>query len=197
MSDHVFLGDAPVLAGADHHRFVEIVLFEQASNRRTRLDVPFLLGFLWRLVCGLGFFGLFFVRTWFRRRGTLAFLRRLPGGMRQAFAAKVLVTLVGAALAGRVLIVDDVITAGTAIREAIGIIESHGAKPVGVAIAVDRQERGQGSLSAVQELKQSLGIPVSSIIQLNDLIDILEESEEYAEYLDPVVEYRRQYGVLS
>ena len=66
-----------------------------------------------------------------------------------------------------------------------------------VLIAMDRQERGQGSLSAVQELKQSLGIPVSSIIQLNDLIDILEESEEYAEYLDPVVDYRRKYGVLS
>ena len=61
----------------------------------------------------------------------------------------------------------------------------------------DGQERGQGALSAVQELKQSLGIPVATIIQLNDLIDILEESDEYAEYLEPVVEYRRKYGVLS
>jgi orotate phosphoribosyltransferase len=106
-------------------------------------------------------------------------------------------SIVGAALSGRVLIVDDVITAGTAVREAYKIISEAGAEVAGLAISLDRQERGQGSLSAVQELKQSLGIPVSSIIQLNDLIDILDESEEYAEYLDPVVEYRRQYGVLS
>ena len=106
-------------------------------------------------------------------------------------------SIVGAALSGRVLIVDDVITAGTAVREAYKIISEAGAEVAGLAISLDRQERGQGSLSAVQELKQSLSIPVSSIIQLNDLIDILEDSEEYAEYLDPVVEYRRQYGVLS
>ncbi|MDJ0812853.1 MAG: orotate phosphoribosyltransferase [Woeseiaceae bacterium] len=106
-------------------------------------------------------------------------------------------SIVGAPLSGRVLIVDDVITAGTAVREAYKIIAAAGAEVAGLAISLDRQERGQGSLSAVQELKQSLGIPVSSIIQLNDLIDILEESEEYAEFLDPVVEYRRKYGVLS
>ena len=105
--------------------------------------------------------------------------------------------IVGAPLRGRVLIVDDVITAGTAVREAYQIIAAAGAEVAGLAISLDRQERGQGSLSAVQELKQSLGIPVSSIIQLNDLIDILEESDEYAEYLEPVVEYRRKYGVLS
>ena len=106
-------------------------------------------------------------------------------------------SIVGAALSGRVLIVDDVITAGTAVREAYKIISEAGAEVAGLAISLDRQERGQGSLSAVQELKQSLGIPVSSIIQLNDLIDILDESEEYAEFLDPVLEYRRKYGVLS
>ncbi len=105
--------------------------------------------------------------------------------------------IVGAPLRGRVLIIDDVITAGTAVREAYQIISAAGAEVAGLAISLDRQERGQGSLSAVQELKQSLGIPVSSIIQLNDLIDILEESTEFAEYLDPVVEYRRKYGVLS
>ena len=105
--------------------------------------------------------------------------------------------IVGAPLAGRVLIVDDVITAGTAVRDAYRIISEAGAEVAGLAISLDRQERGQGSLSAVQELKQSLGIPVSSIIQLNDLIDILEDSAEYAKYLDPVVEYRRKYGVLS
>ena len=106
-------------------------------------------------------------------------------------------SIVGAPLSGKVLIVDDVITAGTAVREAYKIISEAGAEVAGLAISLDRQERGQGSLSAVQELKQSLGIPVSSIIQLNDLVDILEESDEYAKFLDPVVEYRRKYGVLS
>jgi orotate phosphoribosyltransferase len=105
--------------------------------------------------------------------------------------------IVGAPLRGRVLIVDDVITAGTAVREAYQVISGAGAEIAGLAISLDRQERGQGALSAVQELKQSLGIPVSSIIQLNDLVDILEESNEYAEFLDPVVEYRKKYGVLS
>jgi len=106
-------------------------------------------------------------------------------------------SIVGAPLKGRVLIVDDVITAGTAVREAYQIISAAGAEVVGLAISLDRQERGQGSFSAVQELKQSLSIPVSSIIQLNDLIDILEESSEYADYLEPVVAYRKKYGVIS
>jgi orotate phosphoribosyltransferase len=106
-------------------------------------------------------------------------------------------SIVGAPLRGRVLIVDDVITAGTAVREAYQIISAAGAEVAGLAISLDRQERGQGSFSAVQELKQSLNIPVSSIIQLNDLIDILEESSEYAEYLEPVVAYRKKYGVIS
>lgn len=106
-------------------------------------------------------------------------------------------SIVGAPLRGRVLIVDDVITAGTAVREAYQIISSAGAEVAGLAISLDRQERGQGALSAVQELKQSLGIPVATIIQLNDLINILEESEEYAEFLDPVVDYRKKYGVIS
>ncbi len=106
-------------------------------------------------------------------------------------------SIVGAPLSGRVLIVDDVITAGTAVREACKIISEAGAEVAGLAISLDRQERGQGSLSAVQELEQSLGMPVTSIVQLNDLIDILEDSAEYAKYLDPVVEYRRKYGVLS
>jgi orotate phosphoribosyltransferase len=106
-------------------------------------------------------------------------------------------SIVGAPLRGRVLIVDDVITAGTAVREAYQLISAAGAEVAGLAISLDRQERGQGTLSAVQELKQSLGIEVSSIIQLNDLIDILEDSAEYAEFLEPVVEYRRKYGVIS
>jgi orotate phosphoribosyltransferase len=106
-------------------------------------------------------------------------------------------SVVGAQLAGRVLIVDDVITAGTAVRDAYRLITSSGAAIAGLAISLDRQERGQGSLSAVQELRSSLGIPVISIVQLDDLIDILEESEDYAEHLDPVLAYRRKYGVIS
>ena len=106
-------------------------------------------------------------------------------------------SIVGATPAGRVLIVDDVITAGTAVREAHDIITSNGADVAGLAISLDRQERGQGSLSAVQELKSSLGIPVIAIIRLDDLIENLEESRDYAEFLGPVVDYRRRYGVAA
>jgi orotate phosphoribosyltransferase len=106
-------------------------------------------------------------------------------------------SIVGATPAGRVLIVDDVITAGTAVREAVDIITSSGAEVAGLAISLDRQERGQGSLSAVQELNSTLGIPVISIIRLDDLIDTLEESGDYAEFVGPVVEYRRRYGVAA
>jgi orotate phosphoribosyltransferase len=105
--------------------------------------------------------------------------------------------VVGAPLSGDVLIVDDVITAGTAVREAYQIISGAGADIAGLVISLDRQERGQGAFSAVQELKQSLGIPVISIVQLDDLIDILEESSEYEQYLEPVLAYRKQYGVIS
>jgi orotate phosphoribosyltransferase len=106
-------------------------------------------------------------------------------------------SIVGAPLEGRVLIVDDVITAGTAVREAYQIISSSGANVAALAISLDRQERGQGTLSAVQELKQALGIPVVSIIRLNDLIEVLEESSDYEAFLDPVVAYRREYGVIA
>ena len=106
-------------------------------------------------------------------------------------------SIVGAPLRGRVLIVDDVITAGTAVREAYQIISSAGANVAALAISLDRQERGQGALSAVQELKQSLGIPVVSIIRLNDLIEVLEESSDYEAFLEPVVAYRREYGVIA
>ncbi|MCZ6911336.1 MAG: orotate phosphoribosyltransferase [Proteobacteria bacterium] len=106
-------------------------------------------------------------------------------------------SIVGAPLSGRILIVDDVITAGTAMREAYQIITSAGAEIAGVVISLDRQERGQGPYSAVQELRQSLDIPVVSIVQLDDLINILEESSEYEQYLDPVLSYRKQFGVVS
>jgi len=106
-------------------------------------------------------------------------------------------SIVGAPLSGDVLIVDDVITAGTAVREAYHIISVAGANIAGLVISLDRQERGQGPFSAVQELKQALGIPVISIVQLDDLIDILEESSEYEQYLEPVLAYRKEYGVIS
>ncbi|NIA27190.1 MAG: orotate phosphoribosyltransferase [Desulfobulbaceae bacterium] len=106
-------------------------------------------------------------------------------------------SIVGAPLAGRVLIVDDVITAGTAVREAYQVISAAGAEVAGLVISLDRQECGQGALSAVQDLKQSLDIPVLSIIRLNDLIDTLEESAEYEEYLEPVLAYRKKYGVIA
>jgi len=106
-------------------------------------------------------------------------------------------SIVGAPLSGGVLIVDDVITAGTAVREAYQIIASAGAQVAGLVISLDRQERGQGPYSAVQELKQSLDIPVVSIIQLADLITLLEESSEYEEFLEPVLSYRKEYGVIS
>ena len=106
-------------------------------------------------------------------------------------------SIVGAPLEGRVLIVDDVITAGTAVRDAYKIITATGAEIAGLVISLDRQERGQGSMSAVQELKSTLGIPVISIVNLDDLIEALEESSEYGQYLDPVLGYRRKYGVIS
>lgn len=106
-------------------------------------------------------------------------------------------SIVGPALAGRVLIVDDVITAGTAVRDAYQIISAAGATVAGLVISLDRQERGQGPTSAVQELKQALGIPVSSIVGLDDLIVTLEESSDYESHLKAVVDYRRKYGVVS
>ena len=106
-------------------------------------------------------------------------------------------SIVGAPLEGRVLIIDDVITAGTAVREAYQIITAAGAEVAGLVISLDRQERGQGPASAVQELQQALGISIVSIISLNDLIVTLEESKEYESYLEPVLEYRQKFGVTS
>ncbi|KPJ81107.1 MAG: orotate phosphoribosyltransferase [Gammaproteobacteria bacterium SG8_30] len=102
--------------------------------------------------------------------------------------------IVGAPLAGRVLIVDDVITAGTAIRESIDIIRAAGAAPAGVALALDRQERGQGDLSAVQEVQQAFSIPVVHIITLADLIEHLERADRPAE-LESLRNYRAKWGV--
>ena len=102
--------------------------------------------------------------------------------------------IVGAPLAGKVLIVDDVITAGTAVREAHQIIVNAGAEVAGLVISLDRQEIGQDLRSAVQALEQTLKIPAVSIIKLEDLVEMLEESGEYGEFLGPVVKYREHYG---
>lgn len=103
--------------------------------------------------------------------------------------------IVGSALHGKVLIIDDVISAGTAIRESIDIIKESGAEPCGVLIALDRQERGQGELSAVQEVERDYGIPVYSIIKLADLINYLQNNTEFGSFYDKVLEYRQTYGV--
>ena len=103
--------------------------------------------------------------------------------------------IVGAPLKGRVLIVDDVITAGTAIRETMQILNTHGAIPAGVIIALDRQERGQGELSAVQEVERVHGIPVIGIVTLADVVAYLAERPDYAAHLDAMQAYRAQYGI--
>ncbi|MCP4000718.1 MAG: orotate phosphoribosyltransferase [Gammaproteobacteria bacterium] len=102
--------------------------------------------------------------------------------------------IVGAAVSGNVLIIDDVITAGTAIREAIEIIQTAGGKITGVLLALDRQEKGTGDLSAVQEVEQQLGIPVLSIIQLADLIEHLNKRSNSSKTLAAMHDYRARYG---
>ncbi|MFL9609372.1 orotate phosphoribosyltransferase [Methylobacillus sp. Pita2] len=104
-------------------------------------------------------------------------------------------TIVGASLQGRVLIVDDVISAGTSVRESVNIITASGATPCGVAIALDRQERGLGALSAVQEVEQQHQLPVISIANLRDLIEYLDQSSELAAYRPAIAAYRSAYGV--
>jgi orotate phosphoribosyltransferase len=104
-------------------------------------------------------------------------------------------TLIGAPLAGRVLIVDDVISAGTSVRESVDIIRANGAEPAGVAIAIDRQERGTGTLSAVQEVEQNLGMPVIAVARLTDLIDYLAGQPALEQNLAAVRRYRETYGV--
>lgn len=103
--------------------------------------------------------------------------------------------IVGAPLQGRVLIIDDVITAGTAIREAMQIIEAAGATPAGIIIALDRQEKGQGELSAIQEVEQQYSIPVLGIIRLEHLIAYLKDHPDMQAHLDKIEAYRAQYGI--
>ena len=104
--------------------------------------------------------------------------------------------IVGAPLTGRVLVIDDVITAGTAIREAVEIIQSAGAQLASIAVAMDRQERGIGVTSAIQEIEQAYGIEVAHIISLQNIIDFLQDAEDeaLAEHLPAVERYRNEYG---
>ena len=102
---------------------------------------------------------------------------------------------VGAKLQGKVLIIDDVISAGTSVRESIELIRAEGATPCGVVIALDRMERGKGELSAVQEVQHSYNIPVVSIAALDDLLGYLQDQPEMQQNLLAVQSYRSRYGV--
>lgn len=104
-------------------------------------------------------------------------------------------TLIGAPLQGRVLIIDDVISAGTSVRESVELIRSAGAQPAAVAIALDRMERGKDARSAVQEVEADYGIPVISIANLNDLLGFLQGRADFAEHRQAVEKYRESYGV--
>jgi orotate phosphoribosyltransferase len=103
--------------------------------------------------------------------------------------------IVGHPLRGRVLIVDDVITAGTAIRESVDIIRALGAEPAGVIIALDRQERGQTELSAVQEVQTRFGVPVATIVRLSDLVAYLADRQDATQELRAIEAYRNRYGI--
>ncbi|PNH91642.1 orotate phosphoribosyltransferase [Vibrio diazotrophicus] len=103
--------------------------------------------------------------------------------------------LVGSALEGRIMLVDDVITAGTAIRESMELIKANGADLAGVLVAIDRQEKGKGELSAIQEVERDFGCAVVSIVSLTDLVTYLEEKGTNNEHLDAVKAYRAEYGI--
>ncbi|MEI8594473.1 MULTISPECIES: orotate phosphoribosyltransferase [Photobacterium] len=103
--------------------------------------------------------------------------------------------LVGSPLEGRIMLVDDVITAGTAIRESMEIIQANGADLAGVLVAIDRQEKGKGELSAIQEVERDFGCAVISIVSLGDVVSYLEEQDGMAAHLEAVKAYRAQYGI--
>lgn len=103
-------------------------------------------------------------------------------------------SIVGAKLRGRVMIVDDVITAGTSVRESVALIRANGAEPAGVLIALDRMERGQGDASAVQEVREMHGIPVVAIATLDDVMAFIAKRPELAAHATAVTEYRARYG---
>ncbi|MFL7036140.1 orotate phosphoribosyltransferase [Vibrio lentus] len=103
--------------------------------------------------------------------------------------------LVGSELEGRIMLVDDVITAGTAIRESMEIIQANGADLAGVLVAIDRQEKGKGELSAIQEVERDFGCAIISIVSLTDLVTFLEDKGTDAAHLESVKAYRAQYGI--
>jgi orotate phosphoribosyltransferase len=105
--------------------------------------------------------------------------------------------VVGAPLSGRVLIIDDVISAGTSVRESVEIIRAHRAQPCGVAIALDRMERGAGELSAIQEVERTYAIPVVAIATLDDLVGFVRSEPRFAAHLDSVLAYRSVYGTAA
>ena len=104
-------------------------------------------------------------------------------------------TLVGAPLQGKVLIIDDVITAGTAIREVMSIVEQVGAQAAGVVIGLDRKERGKTDKSAIQEVEQEFKIPVASIIDIDDILQYLKAKPEHNDLVAEIDKYRQDYGV--
>ncbi|RUO39419.1 orotate phosphoribosyltransferase [Pseudidiomarina aestuarii] len=105
--------------------------------------------------------------------------------------------LVGSPLQGRVMLVDDVITAGTAIRESMEIVQANNAQLAGVLIALDRQEKGKGELSAIQEVERDYGATVISIVSLNDVIEFVRQEPEFEQYLPAVEAYRAKYGISA
>ena len=105
--------------------------------------------------------------------------------------------VIGAPLAGRVLIVDDVISAGTSVRESVELIRASGATPCGVAIALDRLERGAGARSAVQEVREDIGLPVTAIADLDDLVQFLGANADLAAQLIEIEHYRQRYGAAA
>jgi orotate phosphoribosyltransferase len=105
--------------------------------------------------------------------------------------------IVGSPLQGRALVVDDVITAGTAIREVEQIVTDAGASLAGIVVAVDRQERGRGELSAIQEVARDFGVPVVSIISFDQIIEYVEQTGRHAEHLGAVRAYREEFGVSA
>jgi orotate phosphoribosyltransferase len=105
--------------------------------------------------------------------------------------------IVGAPLEGRVLVVDDVITAGTAIREVMEVVAAEGAEVAGIVVALDRQERGRGELSAIQDVERDFGVAVHAIITLDQVIQYVEDTGRHAEHLDAVRAYRDEYGIAA
>ena len=104
-------------------------------------------------------------------------------------------TIVGSELKGKILIVDDVISAGTSVRESVELIKANGATPAGVMIALDRQEKGKADVSAIQEIESSYDMPVNSIVKLEHLVNFIENNQSVSQFLPAVKAYRAQYGV--